>query len=250
MDKVSKKIDWTSSAGQVLVESLITQVILAISAFALIEIVRLLAFKAVFKAAVSDIALQISHSELALKRNGSIPQKHSLSSFKSIVYDDKIKKQLQHTLKLFPTSFISFEKELNAENKWIYSIPHHNYTISLQFVFSNLSHPEGVYLKVTTCLPVLFSSFFNPSMQVGRRSQAKRNCLGHFAGAKTYNPIYWYRVRVSTYVPWPASTQIFEKGLAMPVSIYGLEENITQETMEFIREVDLSQYIFKEKKEN
>ncbi|WP_186645141.1 hypothetical protein [Fluviispira vulneris] len=245
-----KKTELTSATGQVLIEALISQVILALSAFALIEIARLLAFKAVFKAAVSDIALQISHSELALKRNRAIPQSHSNSSFKSEIYDDNIKKQLHHTLKLFPTSFISFEKELNAENIWVYSIPHHTYTISLQFVFSHFSHPEGVYLKVTTCLPVLFSSFFNPSIQVGRRSQAKRNCLGHFAGAKWHYPIYWYRVRVSTYVPWPASTQIFEKGLAIPEKIHGLEEDIIKETKEFIYAVDLSQYIFKNKKEN
>ncbi|KAB8033220.1 hypothetical protein [Fluviispira multicolorata] len=244
-----------SQKGQVLLEGLVANLILFLCAFSIIEIVRLLAFKAVLHSVVSDLTLQISHSELALKRAGIISQNSVNSSLDNVSYENEIKNSFRKVLSLFPTSRISFANEKNSSQSVVYALPQYNFLIRIDFIFTAKPNPSGVYMKVNTCLPVLFASFFNNSknseeVKIGRESQKKRNCLGQFSNTNFLNQLFWFRIRSSSYAPWPASTQIYEKGFALPRSVIGLEDNIIKETKIFINDQNLTPYFFKSEEVN
>lgn len=206
-----------NSAGLTLVEFVLVFPLVFFLALGSLEIARLYAFKVYLQAITNDTAIMLSHSHLQIL-NKNETEKNNL------LY--RVKKDIEKKIQQFPTEFVFFQGE-NIEK-----MENNSIQMSLNFEnYSKKNHPNGVYLKVNTCLPVLFShvlnGLFDESVFIGKKTNssndASRNCLGHFLKFQHSYPYINFRVRSASYFPWPASTNIFIKGFHIPKKIKGLE---------------------------
>jgi hypothetical protein len=149
------------------------------------------------------------------------------------------------------STLLSFDHKKDQEREVLY-LTKPDLDISISFV--NQAQPAskqqpGVYIKVNSCLPVLFSSYFqniskDKSIEIGRKVKnpnQNRTCLGHFSNSK-FAPLFWFRVRASSYSPWPAASEIYLKGYAFPKNIYGLENEYRQDVRRGIEELNLAKF--------
>ncbi len=261
-----KKNFQIQESGQALLESLLVHAILFLCVFGVIEVARLFAFKSCLQGIVSDLAYEISLSHLELKRRGVVPQQPGIHQLQENYFQKKIAQKINTHLKLFETSKLSFDHSDTNPSKGLLFVEKNNFRIYLSFVNwpekgNNLKKSSGVYLKVNACLPVLFSGYFrtflpqqnNPigaSLQQGKSSQ-DRNCLGQSLGISNFfSPLFWFRVRVAAFVPWPASSSIFEKGFAIPEKMkFFSHDEYRNEVLKAIEEENLILYFKNPRKE-
>ena len=176
--------------------------------------------------------------------------------------ESEVKKEIEFKLMKFVTANLSFD--FNNKNSLL-SVKEHKIALYLDFIskYSSQNTP-GVYLKVNTCLPVLFSGFFrnyldkkSESSQIGKRVAAKstenhsesKNCLGLYTSNSLFEPLFWFRVRSSAFFPWPASSAIYQHGFAIPHKFKGLEQELKTDILKSIDENNLTLFFYKNSKE-
>ena len=207
------KLIYFNKKGQALLESLLALVILFMSSFAFIEVVRYLSFRSVLSSITSDLTRQISFYQLTLIENQYLNNSFIKNDRKQNYRERKNRiRELSESVEeliaesLSKRSFSFFFKEFGVEGVF-------RFDIKSYFIFTK----EGVYLKVNTCLPALFSSFiFNKDPKY-----PKQNCLGHFRKGYLNGEFEW-RVRSSAFSPWPPSGKLFYSGITLPFYIKGL----------------------------
>nr|BFD31884.1 hypothetical protein GTC16762_15020 [Pigmentibacter ruber] len=216
------KILLDNSDGLTLLEFIILFPITIFLSFSIIEISRLYAFKLFLQSISNDISIFISHQKLKISEK-NVPEIDFIKN--------SVKKNILNKIDNFPT--YNLHDSVNYSNS-IY--------LKAEFINSdNLSYPAGVYLKIYVCLPLLFpkllNGYFDKSTSVGKQvkntSFKNRNCLGHFFDYDTEDKNFYFRVRSASYVPWPASVNIFFKGLYVPNKFYGMEEINEKEKRNF-----------------
>jgi hypothetical protein len=246
-----------NESGQTLFEYLIVIIIILFLSLSIIEISRLYAFKNYLQILTHDTASKISHSHLYLLKNNLLDDK-----IKNNKLDKEIKKNIELNLNHFMTSQLSFD--FNKNNSLLY-LNEHNISLNIEFInrYNELNTP-GVYIKINSCLPVLFSGFFRNYLyqkknlpQIGKKvnekipedNSASRNCLGYYSSNSIWTPLFWFRVRASSFFPWPASSSIYQKGFAVPNKFYGLEEDLNQSALQAIQNNNLTLFFQEYKKE-
>lgn len=208
-----------SQNGQALIESVVSYTILFVVTFCAIEFVRLQSFKYMLQSSVNYYSKYISLNEMHLIRENILDI--NLKTDKNDKKLDKtISSAISQDLKLLGSSLVSFDEGLK-------SIKNHNVLVTTRlFLNQTQKHVSGVYLSATTCLPVLSSSFLNKFWKgkeiiIGRKSfedSYQRDCIGEFTASANV-PKIWFKISAEGYSPWPASTQIFYHGLAIPKNI-------------------------------
>ncbi len=246
-----------NESGQTLFEYLIVIIIILFLSLSIIEISRLYAFKNYLQILTHDTASKISHSHLYLVKNNLGGDKR-----KNYKLEKEIKKNIELNLNHFMTSHLSFDFTKN--NSLLY-LNEHNISLNIEFInrYNKLNTP-GVYLKINACLPVLFSGFFRNYLyqkknlpQIGKKvnekipedNSASRNCLGYYSSNSIWTPLFWFRVRASSFFPWPASSSIYQKGFAVPNKFYGLENDLNQSALQAIQSNNLTLFFQEYKKE-
>lgn len=237
-------------SGQTLVEFVITYLLLFLCALAVIEIARLIAFKNCLQSVTSYLAHKIAYTQIDLMEKHKIPEQGGIFENENRKFSDQISGEIENYLNLIASTRFSYDNnETNTNQSGVLFIKKHDVRVYLKFVNNSQSFPSGVYIESQTCLPVLFSSYFRHfktfhnekgvrnwseenivssasagNVEIGKRVEGQdRTCLGHFNFSSKV-PLQWFRVRVSAYSPWPASTQIFKHGLALPPRFKSLEQ--------------------------
>ncbi len=206
-----------TSDGLTLVEFVIVFPITIFLVFGVIEIARLYAFKVYLQGITNDTTIMLSHRHIEILRKDARAQE---------ILIQKTKEDIERKIQAFPTVYNSFQEK----NLLILKESSINFSLNFEN-FNKNDYPNGVYLKINTCLPVLFShilnKFFDDSIFIGKKNNSTkdtpRNCLGHFLKINQSYPYINFRVRSASYFPWPASTEIFNKGFHVPQKINGLE---------------------------
>ena len=248
----------SSQSGQSLVENIIAIFIIILCAFSVIEVSRLLAFKSYLQVIAGDTVREISFTQLSLIRDGIISKSQITNEVQMKIFEKKVKNDIEKKLKLFQTSLFSFDKrKLNYNQKFLY-LNEHQISLQLEFINQNNSTNDnnvspGVYIKINSCLPVLFSGYFrnlskNESEipEVGKvvknknEGESSRNCLGYYSSSNIFAPLFWFRVRVASYFPWSASSSIYEKGFALPDNVSGIEQKYRDDVLYALENVNLS----------
>ncbi|WP_338635134.1 hypothetical protein [Spirobacillus cienkowskii] len=253
-----KKIDNNNQSGQAIVESFFSIIILLFCVFSVIEIARLLSFKNYINTIVVECVQSISYSHLSLKKQGLInsQEKYTLNNKKEI-FESNLNKYIKSEIKKFPTSLLSFDNNINTNNNLL--------VIKEQYVFVDLKliensnylkNPNGVYLKINVCLPVLFSSLFRnidlyykSKSKIGKKinttleSDSSHNCLGYFSYNSFYEPLFWFRVRSAAYFPWPASSSIYENGFSMNNDVIGIYKQYRYDLSKLLNKVNIDDFM-------
>ncbi|MES2616186.1 MAG: hypothetical protein V4591_12325 [Bdellovibrionota bacterium] len=208
-----------------MIESLITYFLLFLCAFSVVEIARLITFKNCLQAANSYIAHKIAYSQIDLTQKNLLSKNSGENDKKEL--SKKVSNEIENYLNKISSTLISYDNK-EKDSAGVYFIKKHDVRVRLKFVYNSNALPSGVYIESLTCLPVLFSSYFRhikDKTQVGKLSHDdSRTCLGNF-NSSVQLPLYWFRVRVAAYSPWPASTQIYNSGLALPNKFEALEQD-------------------------
>ncbi|WGL60192.1 hypothetical protein QEJ31_01060 [Pigmentibacter sp. JX0631] len=210
------KLFTKNSDGLTLLEFVFIFPTIIFLAISIVEISRLYSFKLFLQAITNDISIYLSHQKLKI----------NISSDSEI---DDIKNEIKKNIVIKIDNFPTYKIQSNYEKIGKYSN-----SIYLDIVFIDSIKekiPSGIYLKINTCLPLLFSKFLNEyfykEISIGKKSEnnsnKNRNCLGHFLTYETKESVFYFRVRSAAYIPWPASTNIFLKGLYIPDKFYGME---------------------------
>ena len=246
--------------GQTLIENIIANLILFLCAFSVIEISRLLAFKSYLQVLAEDTVRQIAFSQLTLIRDVVISESQKRNKIQKNEFKRKIKKDIEKKLELFQTSLFSFDNRGSKQSQEFLYLNDHQVALQVEFIQAKKSNVDsknapGVYLKINSCLPVLFSGYFrifsdrNKEIpQIGKTindkssstSESLRNCLGYYPSSNVLAPLFWFRVRTAAYFPWPASTSIYEKGFAFPDHIFGIEDKYREDVFHALEKFDLN----------
>ena len=128
-------------AGQAILESLVVFGILMFSTFAVIEVARLLAFKANLQAIANDVALQISLRHLDLKRTNVIENINKQDATEEVqIFKADLKKKIRDALEFTSNYDVSLIK--------------HNFRFYVHFLdkkdIRKETDPNGIYLKINT----------------------------------------------------------------------------------------------------
>jgi hypothetical protein len=249
-----------NQSGQSLIENIVANFILLLCAFSVIEVSRLLAFKSYLQVLGADTVRQISFSQLSLIRGGVIPKLYEQNEIQMKIFEKKIKKNIEKKLNLFQTSLFSFDKRKSNQNQEFLYLEEHHISLQVSFIYGEKSNMKskkvpGVYLKINSCLPVLFSGYFRNFTkhdkiipQIGKaisdknlsEEESSRNCLGYYSSSNILAPLFWFRVRSAAYFPWPASSSIYEKGFSFPNNVSGIENKYRENVFQSLENVDLS----------
>lgn len=232
--------------GQALVESLFVYIFVFLMSFCVIEIARLQAFKALLQTSVNYYAKYLSLEEMRLIKNHTFDL-NSKKIESNTMFEKRFALLIEKDLSLMGTSSFAFDHAVQKKYK-------NNVWLKIDFIAQHTSQsPPGIHIKAQTCLPVLFSSFFQiflpkNNIEIGRKINDpanERNCLGEFVRtnkntalfqAKT--PVFWFRVRAAGYSPWPASTQIFFKGLGISKKIHFIDDSQREKFIKRLDEVN------------
>ncbi len=251
-----------SESGQTLFEYLIVIAIILFLSLSIIEISRLYAFKNYLQILTYDKANEISHSHLYLLKNKLLEDKSKNVLSPVSKLEKEIKKNIEFNLNHFMTSQLSFD--FNKNNNFLY-LNDHDISLSIEFInrYNELNTP-GIYIKINACLPVLFSGFFRNYLyqkknlpQIGKKvnekisedNTASRNCLGYYSSNSIWTPFFWFRVRTSSFFPWPASSSIYQNGFAVSNKFYGLENDLKETVLQAIHNNNLTLFFNEHKKE-
>jgi hypothetical protein len=209
----------SNNSGQTLVEYLIVCTTMFLCTYVVIEVIRFLSFKTVLQTAVSFRTNEIAEVQFDLIQKGIIKEhlpfqdtdhKNFLKYYSTLIEQD---------INNLKTSLMSYDQKSGKHS--LLFIKNHSIKISLHFINKGTpQNPAGVYLKAQTCLPVLFSN-----------DEENRNCLGQFTSS-SLAPLFWFSVRASAFAPWPASTEIYRKGLPLPHTM----SMLSGDEMTFLRE--------------
>jgi hypothetical protein len=252
-----KKIENNNQSGQVIVESFFSIIILLLCVFAIIEIARLLSFKNYINTIVVECVQSISYSHLKLKKHGFINSKEDYTlKNKKEIFESQLNKYIKSEIKKFPTSLLSFDNKISANNGLL--------VVKEQYVFVDLKliensnylkNPNGVYLKINVCLPVLFSSlfrnidfYFKSKSEIGKKINSKlendssHNCLGYFSYNSLYEPLFWFRVRSAAYFPWPASSSIYENGFSITNEVFGIHKQYRNDLSKLLNRINIDEF--------
>jgi hypothetical protein len=236
------------NSGQTLVEFIIVYVLLFLCAFAVVEIERIIAFKNCLQASTSYIAHKIAYSQIDLLKNHKITDQTGIYENDNKQFSKKISTEIESYLNKISTTFFSYDNNENAANEaGVRYIKKHDVRVYLKLANNSKSLPSGIYIESQTCLPVLFSSYFRhfkEKFEVGKSLQDdtdSRTCLGHF-NASSRIPLYWFKIQVFAYSPWPAATQIFKHGLALPDKFEALEQENRKDVLAAIDALPLTQF--------
>jgi len=233
-------------SGQALVESILVYALLFLCAFAVIEITRLIAFKNCLQSSTSYIAHKIAYSQIDLLQKNKISNHTGIYENDNKQFSKKISTEIESYLNTISTTFFSYDNpENNKDKSGVLYIKKHDVRVYVKLVYNSQLLPSGIYIESQTCLPVLFSSYFRhfkEKVDIGKSVQNdSRTCLGHF-NASLRIPLYWFKVRVFAYSPWPAATQIFQYGLALPDKFEALEQENRKDVLTAIESHPLTQY--------
>ncbi|APJ04072.1 TadE/TadG family type IV pilus assembly protein [Silvanigrella aquatica] len=244
-----------NQSGQALVENMFVILLLIFCSYAIIEVTRLMAFKSYLQAITADAVRQISFSHLSLKREGQVSTENENRSLLIANIKTDIEKKLQQ----FHTSLLSFDKSIASQSHPFLFLKEHKISLDLMFINENNKNnknPAGVYLKINSCFPVLFSGYFRnfqrnrtelPEIgkKVAGQEQEQRNCLGQYTSSKIFTPLFWFRVRSAAFFPWPVSTALFEKGMVIPENYPGIEKKYRDDVLNTLEKIDLSSFLKK-----
>lgn len=232
-------------SGQVLVESMITYFMLIILFFISMEIVRLVAVKAYLQNYVNMVTRDIAfQSGYFLKKNG--------------FYTDDLKESIGNDIKNI------FQKNFQLRNiaRYSFSPSQREGVLALNAIpvsvdlrtpwgFDRTSiKPEdyGVYTAMHICIPVMFSNVYEHlkvnDVTVGHdvNSLDSRDCLGQIF-SQDVRGIFWFRVRVAAYAPWPTSLEILTHGYAFPIDVAHLEQSVYEDTLGGLDAMPLVKYL-------
>jgi len=224
----------SSQKGQGVVEYLLVCLILLLCTYIVIEIVRFLSFKIVLQTAVSFRTNEIAEIHYDLLQKGIVKQNILIQNLKDKGFIDLYSSAIEEDINNLNTSKISYDEKKGKGG--VLFIKKHSVKLTIHFVNEgNTEKAPGVYVKAQSCLPVLFSYFYKNQSRitVGKKvlqEDDNRNCLGQFTSSSA-SPIFWFSVRAAAYAPWPASTDIYQKGFPLPLEM----KMMSQEEMEFIR---------------
>ena len=70
----------------------------------------------------------------------------------------------------------------------------------------------------------------------------KKDCLGMFTDSN-HNPHFSFKIRVAAFAPWPASTQIYLHGLAVPLNQKMINQELSQSLEEKLSKSNISPYM-------
>lgn len=236
-------------AGQALVETLFSFLLLFLSLFVVLEVTRLVAYKTLLQTLTSAAAKRISYSHLELLDRGIVSREKGTFELNHPKFRDQISDQISKDLHQMGSVLLSFDqKNATGDSQGVLYLNKSVADLSIQFVNQsdqNSKLQSGVYIKVNSCLPVLFSSYFrnmakDQAVDMGKKigsQDQNRNCLGEFS-ASNWEPLFWFRVRAASYAPWPASSEIYLKGYAIPKKLYGLEDDSRQDVVRRILELN------------
>lgn len=236
-----------------MLESLIVYVLLFLCTFAVVEVARLIAFKNSMQAITSYIAHKIAYSQIDLtKKNilyetmSNVPNRNNIQNKNYLT--SKISREISSYLNGIKISLISFDHNNDFKKSTdVLSIENRAVRVDLK------ADRKGFYLESQTCLPVLFSLYFrslHKKVHVGeKKGGSGKDCLGRFNSSSNL-PIYWFTVRVAAFSPWPASTEIFNRGLAQPKKFESLEALNREHVLNTISSHNLTQYFNTEKNKN
>lgn len=232
-----------SQTGFATIEYLISFPLVFISFLFVLEIIRLSAYKTQMQILSNTQARLIAYRQIELMEKGIVPKNEMILNVEKNVLIDDIKKNMSDQLDKNQMQLISFD-QFDGSKQGVLKTKHSEIDVSIKIVttkkIKNNLRP-GVYVKVTSCLPVLFSGYFrhffndqkiNVGKSVGKETE-NRTCLGQFSGS-SIEPFFWFRVRTASYAPWPASTGIYLKGYAQPDQLFGLEDKYRKEISDFV----------------
>jgi hypothetical protein len=218
--------------GQALIEGLAANIILLLICFGGIELARLLSYRSVLQIAANEIALQLSHQELWLEREGHLEKQRTAR----VADETPLERQASKAAGMF-TEVVHSSSHTVASG----SIEHQNSQIrkgagykveSAGIVFSvyidRNKAPKGVFVSANAGLPLLLAGIYTTGRGVpqskglkdlslettwGKDATPGRDWTGRFQGlaGQLYFPL-----KISAYHPWQASTEIFKRGVPEP----------------------------------
>ncbi len=243
---MKSNISCINENGQTLIESLIAYTLLFLCTFFVIEIARLLAFKNCLQAATSYIAHKVAYAQIDLLQKNTLKNQSEVIINGNKDISKKISNEMEGYINKISTTLFSYDSKENIPSSSdVLYLEKHHVNLYLKFINNSADASPGVYIESQTCLPVLFSSYFKKikgNSEVGTTvKDLSRTCLGHF-NTSSVLPIFWFRVRVSAYSPWPASTQIFHSGLALPEKFSFLEKENTNDALSAINNFKLTNF--------
>jgi hypothetical protein len=225
----------SNNSGQTLVEYLIVCTTMFLCTYVVIEVIRFLSFKTVLQTAVSFRTNEIAEVQFDLIQKGIIKEHLSFQDTDHKNFLKYYSTLIEQDINNLKTSLMSYDQKSDKHS--LLFIKNHSIKISLHFINKGTpQNPAGVYLKAQTCLPVLFSYFYRnqETLSIGKKvanDEENRNCLGQFTSS-SLAPLFWFSVRASAFAPWPASTEIYRKGLPLPHTM----SMLSGDEMTFLRE--------------
>jgi hypothetical protein len=204
----------------------------------------MIAFKSVLSTITRELTKQMAVHELLLYKKGLLRNDKSIND----KFRNKLEEQVEKSLSKYVFSYFF---QAHNQNVFTFDISAHIELVRSQNAYKfpitsdakpevpiETSQPEGVYLKINTCLPALFESYLklgkkeNPiedySEQLKRRMY---NCLGHYRIGVIHGQYEW-SIRAVAYAPWTTSSQLFFKGVNMPPKVSYLDSTIVKATVQ------------------
>ncbi len=231
--------------GQSMLEFIVVFFSLLLCTLAIIEVCRFLAFRNKLHGATLHALEEVFYSDIDLREKGYIPKEKIDIKLENKALKKSIKYNILSLLRYESMDKISMEKT-DSSNKFI-TIEKFDIRIDGKFIYDKRNNiASGIYLETQTCLPVLFSSFFNQfstNSTLGHKKE-KRSCLGRFMKNFPYS-LFWYHVRTAVYAPWPATTEIYTNGIGIPKKFSFLNQGINKDIESFLDTGNISYYLEK-----
>jgi hypothetical protein len=236
-------------SGQVLVESLITYFMLTLLFFISMEVIRLVAVKAYVQnyanMVTRDLAFQAGYFLKENSFNNEALQKN---------LNEEIKNNFQKNFQLRDISRYSFAP---SEREGVLALNTIPVKIDLKTPWAetkavNAKEEFGVYTSMYVCIPVMFSSVYeyakgDTTMGHDVNSSGSQDCLGQYF-SQDVRGIFWFRIRVASYAPWPASLEILTHGYGLPTTVAHLETEIYDDTLRGLDNMPLTKYLSPQQK--
>ena len=218
--------------GQALVEGLFANIILLLVCFGGIELARLLAYRAVLQIAANEIALQMSHQELWLEREGFLEKQRTAAAAEETPLERQASKaagtftEVVHSSSHTVASGSTEHPDREIRKGAGYKVESAGIVFSVYIDRNN--GPKGVYVSANAGLPLLLGGIYTTGRNVpqsrglkdlslettwGKDAQPGRDWTGRYqkVAAQLYFPL-----KISAYHPWQASTEIFKRGIPEP----------------------------------
>jgi hypothetical protein len=197
-----------NNRGQALVEILVLFPAIILVGCLVTEGARLIALKGILMSAATNIAENMSASELLDDASDEVSTaekgEHSVDLRRMETEGDFFKSLVKPHSRLFG---------------WV---PSQTFPVRIYATHHQNLHSAGFSVQINACIPLIASLIFSGNES---RSSSSRDCLGQFQPSPNSMPIKGgnVRIRVAAFVPRMASFHIFHSGIPPPKTWKGLD---------------------------